>query len=151
MPTWLQEMGGGHIHHNKIEETMNKDQLVQSLGKEITPEEVAEVLRAYGYEVQQVQEQAPPAASVNAEELQRIITEASTASFKPLQEKIAELEQQLTALGGKPGAPPAMPKAAADPADDTLTDEEKQKRKRIQEINQKLLAGFREGKSIRLS
>ena len=151
MPTWLQEMGGGHIHNNKIEETMNKDQLVQSLGKEITPEEVAEVLRAYGYEVQQVQEQAPPAASVNAEELQRIITEASTASFKPLQEKIAELEQQLTALGGKPGAPPAMPKAAADPADDTLTDEEKQKRKRIQEINQKLLAGFREGKSIRLS
>jgi hypothetical protein len=147
LPTWLQEMGGGQINNSKANVIMNKQELETSLGKDITPEEVAEVLRQQGYQV------AAPAAEPPAEEtnLQQMIADAMQAAVKPLNDTITSLQEQVTALGGKPGAPPAMPQASGDPADDTLTDEEKQKRKRIQEINQKLLAGFREGKSIRLS
>jgi ATP-dependent protease ClpP protease subunit len=150
MPQWLQELGAGGqliLSPSQITVPMNKQELETSLGKDITPEEVAEVLRQQGYQV------AAPAAEPPAEEtnLQQMIADALQAAVKPLNDTITSLQEQVTALGGKPGANPAMPQASGDPADDTLTDEEKQKRKRIQEINQKLLAGFREGKSIRLS
>jgi ATP-dependent Clp protease, protease subunit len=146
MPQWLQEMSAGQISNNQNTEVMNKEQLVQSLGKDITPEDVAEVLRAQGYEVQ-AQQSAP---AVSAEELQRIITDAATASLAPLQAKIETLEQQITALGGQPGAAPVMPAKQEGDEDGSMSADEKARRERVKAIQAKFQQGFRDGVSVRI-
>jgi ATP-dependent Clp protease, protease subunit len=148
MPQWLQEMkAGGQLIISPIQSVqMNKQELENSLGKDITPEDVAEVLRAQGYEVQ-AQQSAP---AVSAEELQRIITDAATASLAPLQAKIETLEQQITALGGQPGAAPAMPAKQEGDEDGSMSADEKARRERIKAIQAKFQQGFRDGVSVRI-
>jgi hypothetical protein len=148
MPQWLQEMkAGGQLIISPIQSVqMNKQELENSLGKDITPEDVAEVLRAQGYEVQ-AQQSAP---AVSAEELQRIITDAATASLAPLQAKIETLEQQITALGGQPGAAPAMPAKQEGDEDGSMSADEKARRERVKAIQAKFQQGFRDGVSVRI-
>lgn len=99
---------------------MNKQELQASLGKEITPEEVAEVLRENGYEVQaKAQDPAPaPADDSDADAMKDIL--------QSMQASMAAMQAEITRLGGQPGAEPAVVAVARDINDDTgLTDEEK--------------------------